>query len=72
VGIGTGIFVIEFKKRGAEVYGIDPAYNVLEIAEKRGLAVKFGYGEAIPFGNNTFDIVFSMAAMEILKTQINL
>jgi len=40
---------------------------VLEIAEKRGLAVKFGYGEAIPFGNNTFDIVFSMAAMENSK-----
>jgi len=37
VGIGTGAFAVEFKKRGAEVYGIDPANNMLEIAQKGGL-----------------------------------
>ena len=67
VGIGTGAFAVEFKKRGAEVYGIDPANNMLEIAQKRGLIVKFGYGEAVPFEDNTFDVVVSITAMENSK-----
>lgn len=67
VGIGTGLFAMEFRKLGAEVYGIDPAYNMLKIAESRGFNVKFGYGEAIPFEDKTFDIVLSMTSMENSK-----
>ncbi|BAL81684.1 class I SAM-dependent methyltransferase [Caldisericum exile] len=67
VGIGTGLFAMEFRKRGAEVYGIDPASNMLKIAQLRGFEVKFGYGEAIPFEDNLFDIVLSMTSMENSK-----
>lgn len=67
VGIGTGLFAMEFRKRGAIVYGIDPAENMLKIAASRGFNVKFGYGEAIPFEDNTFDIVLSMTSMENSK-----
>jgi ubiquinone/menaquinone biosynthesis C-methylase UbiE len=67
VGIGTGLFAMEFRKRGAEVYGIDPAYNMLKIAQSRGFEAKFGYGEAIPYEDKTFDIVLSMTSMENSK-----
>ncbi|HEM56473.1 MAG TPA: SAM-dependent methyltransferase [Thermodesulfobium narugense] len=67
VGIGTGLFAMEFRKRGADVIGIDPAENMLKIAKSRGFEVKFGYGEAIPFEENSFDIVLSMTSMENSK-----
>lgn len=67
VGIGTGLFAMELRKLNATVYGIDPAENMLKIAQSRGFDVKFGYGEAIPFEDNTFDITLSMTSMENSK-----
>ncbi len=67
VGIGTGLFANEFKKLGAIVYGIDPAENMLKIAQSRDLNVKSGQGESIPFEDNTFDITISMTSMENSK-----
>lgn len=67
VGIGTGLFAMEFRKLNALVYGIDPSENMLEIARSRGFDVKFGYGESIPFEENTFDITLSMTSLENSK-----
>ncbi|WP_157723395.1 class I SAM-dependent methyltransferase [Pseudothermotoga thermarum] len=68
VGIGTGLFAMEFRKLGAKVYGIDPAEKMLEIARSRGFEVKFGYGEQIPYPDNSFDITLSMTSMENSKS----
>ena len=64
VGIGTGIFALEFAKRGVEVSGIDPSEKMIEIAVKRGLNARLGSGEDIPFGDDLFDVVLSMTSME--------
>ncbi|MCL4385288.1 MAG: class I SAM-dependent methyltransferase [Actinobacteria bacterium] len=64
VGIGTGIFALEFAKRGMDVSGIDPSNKMIEIATKRGLSAKVGSGEAIPFEDNLFDAVLSMTSLE--------
>ncbi len=67
VGIGTGLFAMEFRKLNALVYGIDPAENMIKIAQSRGFDVKLGYGESIPFEENTFDMTLSMTSMENSK-----
>jgi ubiquinone/menaquinone biosynthesis C-methylase UbiE len=64
VGIGTGIFALEFAKRGVEISGIDLSEKMIEIAVKRGLNARLGSGEDIPFGENLFDVVLSMTSME--------
>ncbi len=68
VGIGTGLFAVEFAKRGVEVFGIDPSEEMLKIAEQRGFSVKVGTGENIPFEDNSFDIVLAMTSIEFSKS----
>lgn len=67
VGIGTGLFALEFIKRGMDVSGIDPSGEMVAIAEKRGLNAKTGTGEKIPFADNVFDVVLSMSSMEFSR-----
>jgi len=67
VGIGTGLFAMEFRKFGMEVLGIDPSEKMLEIAQSRGIPVKYGVGEDIPFEDDTFDVVLAMTSMEASK-----
>ncbi|SLM13587.1 conserved hypothetical protein [uncultured spirochete] len=67
IGIGTGLFAIEFQKRGANVEGIEPSPKMRAIAEKRGLEVKYGLGEAIPYPDNSFDVVLAMTSIEFSK-----
>jgi ubiquinone/menaquinone biosynthesis C-methylase UbiE len=51
IGVGTGRFA---QALGIEC-GVDPSKNMIEIARKRGVNVKLGYGERLPFKNATFD-----------------
>ena len=51
VGVGTGRFAQALGIR----LGVDPSKNMIEIARKRGVNVKLGYGERLPFKNATFD-----------------
>jgi len=67
VGIGTGLFAMEFRNEGIEVCGIDPSEKMLEIARGRGFDVRYGVGENIPFEDDTFDVVLSMTSMEASK-----
>jgi len=64
VGIGTGIFALEFAKKGMDVSGIDPSKEMIAIAGKGGLSAKIGAGEDIPFADDLFDVVLSMSSME--------
>lgn len=67
IGMGTGLFAIEFQKRGAKVEGIEPSPKMRAIAEKRGLEIKYGVGEAIPYPDNSFDVVLAMTSLEFSK-----
>jgi len=53
VGVGTGRFAAPLKIE----FGIDPSEGMLEIARQRGINVKKGSGENLPFGDAEFDYV---------------
>lgn len=53
IGVGTGRFASVL---GIE-YGIDPSEKMLEIAKKRGVKVKDGKGENLPYEDEKFDYV---------------
>lgn len=63
IGCGAGKFTRLIARRGAKVSGIDANADVVAEAERAaaeaGLAIAFhhGCGEALPFGDGTFDIV---------------
>lgn len=68
VGIGTGLFAMEFRKMGMNISGVEPSEEMLKIAESRGFSVKQGIGEKIPFEDDSFDMVLAMTSMEFSKT----
>jgi len=63
IGVGTGRFA---KALGIK-YGIDPSKKMLEIAKKRGIDVRLGYGENLPFKNSTFDYVVLIITLCFVK-----
>lgn len=66
VACGTGYFCILAAKRGAEVTGVDIASNLIiqakNNAKDHDVKIQFDEGdaEALPYSDNTFDIVISM------------
>ena len=53
IGVGTGRFA---QALGIK-FGIDPSIEMLKIAKKRGVNVRLGDGERLPFKNDTFNYV---------------
>jgi ubiquinone/menaquinone biosynthesis C-methylase UbiE len=66
VACGTGYFCILAAKKGAKVTGVDIATNLIEqardSAKAHGVNIRFDEGdaEALPYADNSFDIVTSM------------
>lgn len=66
VACGTGYFCILAAKRGADVTGVDIASNLVaqarRDAKEHEVNIRFDEGdaEALPYGDNSFDIVTSM------------
>ena len=58
-GCGSGLFTALANRAGAHVTGIDAASGLLEIARERNPGVTFLEEdlEALPFADNTFDVV---------------
>src|SRR6185295_17978082 len=58
-GCGSGLFTALASKAGAQVTGIDAASGLLEIARERNPGITFLEEdlEALPFADNTFDVV---------------
>jgi SAM-dependent methyltransferase len=58
-GCGSGLFTALASRAGAQVTGIDAASGLLEIARERNPGVTFLEEdlEALPFADNTFDVV---------------
>ncbi len=70
VGCGGGFLCEEIARMGFDVTGIDPARKSIESAENHakssGLNIRYdlGSGEALPYQDNTFDIVFCCDVLE--------
>ena len=59
IGVGTGRFAMHFP----EVTGIDPVLNALKMAEKRGVKTVHGYGENLPFENESFGCILIIVTL---------
>jgi len=53
IGVGTGRFASSLSIK----FGLDPAYNMLKLAQKRDVLVVQGVGEALPFKDESFHFV---------------
>jgi len=59
IGVGTG----RFAKPLEITLGIDPSAEMLRIAAQRGVNTRWGFGENLPFLNETFDFVMIIISL---------
>ena len=73
VGCGGGILCEEIARMGFDVTGIDPSEHSLQIATSHAKASRLrinyeqGTGEALPYRDNSFDIVFCCDVLEHVR-----
>ena len=63
IGVGTGRFAAPLGIR----YGIDISKNMLQIARKRGIDVRLGFGERLPFTSTSFNYVTIIITLCFVK-----
>ncbi|MFC1780525.1 class I SAM-dependent methyltransferase [Patescibacteria group bacterium] len=63
IGCGTGIILNEVNKFAKEAIGIDLSSGMLEDAKKKGLNVKRANATKLPFGDKSFDVVYSFKVL---------
>ncbi|MBN1621516.1 MAG: methyltransferase domain-containing protein [Endomicrobiales bacterium] len=63
VGVGTGKFA---ESLGIKA-GIDPSKRMLAIARKRGIEIYEGYGESLPFKDESFDYLLLVVTICFVK-----
>jgi SAM-dependent methyltransferase len=64
IGVGTGRFAGPL---GIQ-WGVDPSSEVLGIARQRGVRVRKGHGEDLPFKKSSFDYAVSVVALSFVKS----
>jgi SAM-dependent methyltransferase len=65
VGCGTGEFSLLARRRGADVTALDIGYRLLEVTKRKGIRTPIlGDALALPFGNESFDLVLSSECIE--------
>ena len=70
IGCGGGLLAEEFARLGCSVTGVDPSEESLAAARThaagQGLAIEYqrGLGEALPFGDACFDVVYCCDVLE--------
>jgi SAM-dependent methyltransferase len=71
MGCGAGGALVKAAARGAEVYGFDASANLLEIARERLPDVEYKQGdiEALPYPDETFDVVFAANSVQYAESQ---
>lgn len=73
VGCGTGIFLQWFLEQGHQVTGLDASPYMLNLAEKRlpsRVMLERGYGEDLPFSDNSFDTVAIINTLEFAESPL--
>lgn len=66
IGAGTGRFAAPLGIK----YGIEPSRQMGQIAGKRGVDIKLGYGEKLLFKNSIFDYIAIIIAICFVKNPI--
>jgi ubiquinone/menaquinone biosynthesis C-methylase UbiE len=77
VGCGTGTLLLELKRAqpAVEVTGLDPDPKALALARRKAeragvsIALDEGFGDALPYGDGTFDVVASSFMYHHLKAE---
>jgi tRNA (adenine37-N6)-methyltransferase len=67
IGVGTGRFAMHFPG----VTGIDPSLNALKMAEKRGVKTVHGYGENLPFEDETFGCILIIVTLCFVENPLD-
>jgi ubiquinone/menaquinone biosynthesis C-methylase UbiE len=67
IGVGTGRFAMHFPG----VTGLDPSLNALKMAEKRGVKTVHGYGENLPFEDETFGCILIIVTLCFVENPID-
>lgn len=62
IGVGTGRFASPLSVQ----YGLDPSFNMLKLAKKRNINVIQGFGENLPFKNESFHFVLIVFTIELV------
>jgi ubiquinone/menaquinone biosynthesis C-methylase UbiE len=62
IGVGTGRFASLLSVR----YGLDPSFNMLKLAKQRNINVIQGFGENLPFKNESFHYVLIVFTIELV------
>lgn len=67
VGSGVGVYTAALCRYAAEVVGIEVDLDHAREACQEGLMIAQAIGEALPFGDGTFDLVFSHEVIEHVR-----
>jgi len=65
VGCGTGALAARIAEAGWDMTGIDPSQGMLDVLRRRApqVAAVVGSGSALPFDDDSFELVISVAVM---------
>jgi trans-aconitate methyltransferase len=69
LGCGDGQLTNRIAATGAIVVGVDSSSEMVAAAQSRGVDARQGSGDALPFADNSFDAVFSNAALHWMRDQ---
>ena len=71
VGCGSGELLEHLQDRGAVPSGVDPASRMAELAQARaiGVDVRLGDFERLPFGDDAFDALLAVNALQFAEDQ---
>jgi ubiquinone biosynthesis O-methyltransferase len=73
IGCGDGVLAVALAQAGAQVIGVDASANMIRAARARaeaeGLNVEFlmGRAEALPFDNESFDVVSAVTVLCFIR-----
>jgi len=66
VGVGSGLFASKLGIKN----GVEPSKEMAKLAESRGINVKIGRAEKIPFASDQFDVVLLSTILSYVKEPI--
>lgn len=67
LGCGDGVLTAEMKELGSDVVGIDASAAMVEATQKLGITAQVMSGESLAFKPDSFDAVFTNAALHWMK-----
>lgn len=63
-GCGPGDMMLECRREGMDVYGVDASRRSVAMARRRGLDAVIADWDSIPFEYDSFDVIFMQSVLE--------